>query len=210
MFPRPGISGSISKTLGLQGICMQSSLKTASLLSAAKALTCLVTILMNNFAGLLRRLPQSRLCPLSTGSFNSYTPPFWVWDKAFSPICGFNYGAKRYDRVLKAFGMCLKVTIGAMIVLASVCLLFAPTIVHFFRDDSDVVAIGAKALRYQAVASCFCPITVLVNMLTQTMGKSGRATILASCRQGIFYLPLILFLPPVIGLLGIQLALSNF
>jgi len=171
-----------------------------------QGLTCLVTILMNNFASVYGDAAIAAMTVVNRVFQFLYAAILGV-GQGFQPICGFNYGARRYDRVLKAFAVCLKATIGTMVVLASFCLLFAPSIIHFFRDDPDVVLIGAKALRFQAVAGCLCPITVLVNMLTQTMGKSGRATVLASSRQGIFYLPLILILPPVIGLLGIQLAL---
>jgi Na+-driven multidrug efflux pump len=43
-------------------------------------------------------------------------------------------------------------------------------------------------------------------MITQTMGKALQASIIATSRQGLFLIPLILILNPVMGLLGIQLA----
>lgn len=44
------------------------------------------------------------------------------------------------------------------------------------------------------------------NMMTQTMGKTFYASLLASARQGLFFIPLILILPRILGLLGIQSA----
>ena len=44
------------------------------------------------------------------------------------------------------------------------------------------------------------------NMMTQTMGKTFRASLLAASRQGLFFLPAVLILPPLLGILGIELA----
>ena len=49
------------------------------------------------------------------------------------------------------------------------------------------------------------PVIVAGNMLFQSIGKSGRATFLACCRQGVFFIPLILTLPRMFGLLGIEI-----
>ena len=43
------------------------------------------------------------------------------------------------------------------------------------------------------------------NMLFQSIGKSGRATFLACCRQGVFFIPLILILPRTHGLFGVEI-----
>ena len=43
-------------------------------------------------------------------------------------------------------------------------------------------------------------------MMMQTMGKVVRASILGIARQGIFLIPVVLILPHMIGILGIQLA----
>jgi Na+-driven multidrug efflux pump len=44
-------------------------------------------------------------------------------------------------------------------------------------------------------------------MMTQTMGKSLEASILATSRQGLFLLPALFILTPLLGLLGVQLSL---
>jgi Na+-driven multidrug efflux pump len=43
-------------------------------------------------------------------------------------------------------------------------------------------------------------------MMAQTMGKAKIASLLALSRQGLFLLPMLLILPPIFGLLGIQLS----
>ena len=61
------------------------------------------------------------------------------------------------------------------------------------------------ALRYQCVAMFLQPVIIVTNMMFQSIGKSGRATFLACCRQGVCFIPLILTLPRIWGLSGIEL-----
>ena len=86
------------------------------------------------------------------------------------------------------------------------CFAFAPSVVSRFRDDPDVIQIGALALRFQCVTLCFQSWVVMSNMMLQTIGKTVPATFLAAARQGMFFLPLILILPRLLGLIGVQSA----
>ena len=96
------------------------------------------------------------------------------------------------------------------LLMTSLCIvgfIFAPQIVSLFRkDDLEVITIGALAFRAQCVALPLMSLSIPTNMLMQSTGKSLEATILACARQGIFYLPIILILPKMVGLLGVQLA----
>ena len=127
-------------------------------------------------------------------------------------MCSFNYGARLYKRVRSAFKFTFVFTTSFLGVVGVVGFVFAPQIIALFRDDPDVVRIGALALRAQSVSLLFLPMTVLGNMLFQCVGKSGRATFLASTRSGLFFIPTILILSAVIRLLGVQLsqAISDF
>ena len=127
--------------------------------------------------------------------------------QGFQPVCGFNYGAQRYDRVLRAFWFCVKVGVILLAVLAVGGVIFAPQLVELFRKgDAEVVAIGVVAMRWQAVVFPLSAWVTMCNMLLQAIGKGTKASILAMARQGIFFLPLILVLPHTIGLLGVQIS----
>ena len=94
-----------------------------------------------------------------------------------------------------------------MSVLAAAGFLAAPGALALFRrDDAEVIAIGALALRAQCVVLPLFGVSTVTNMLLQVTGQSGQATFLSLCRQGIFFVPFILLLPQLIGLLGVQLA----
>ena len=127
--------------------------------------------------------------------------------QGFQPVCGFNYGAGQYGRVRQAMFFTSKLGTVSMIVVGAACFVLAPEILTAFRrDDAAVIALGTLAFRAQCCVLPLFGISTITNMALQCTGQSGKATLLALCRQGICFLPLVLFLPPLIGVLGVQLA----
>ena len=126
--------------------------------------------------------------------------------QGFQPFCGFNYGAKLIDRVKKGFWFCVKGSFGFLCLVAVLGFIFAPQLVSIFRDDPDVIACGALALRLQCCTFPFQSWIIMSNMMQQVTGKTGPATFMAIARQGIFFIPCVLFLPMAFGVLGIQMA----
>jgi len=127
--------------------------------------------------------------------------------QGFQPVCGFNYGAKRYDRVKKAFWFCVKVSTIFLLFIATVGYFFAPQIIAVFRrDDLEVIRVGALALKLQCVTYPLMGWVILNNMMMQTIGKAFKASFLAMARQGLFLLPALFLLAPRLGVLGIQLS----
>ena len=126
--------------------------------------------------------------------------------QGFQPVCGFNYGAKKYGRVREAFWFCVKVSTVVLFVLAVTGALLSGHLVGIFRNDSEVIRIGTTALRFQCLTFILNGWIIMNNMMMQTMGKTGYASVLASARQGHFFIPALLILPPLFGLFGIQMA----
>ncbi|MDR1029724.1 MAG: MATE family efflux transporter [Treponema sp.] len=128
--------------------------------------------------------------------------------QGFQPVCGFNYGAKRYDRVKSAFWFCVRLSTIVLVILGIGCFIKAPDIIGLFRkDDPEVIGIGAQALRLQCFTFPLAGWIVLNNMMLQTMGKAIPASLLALARHGLFLIPLIFILVPLLGVLGIQLCI---
>jgi Na+-driven multidrug efflux pump len=121
-------------------------------------------------------------------------------------VCGFNYGARLYARVKRAFWFCVKTSFAVLLLLAAAGFAFAPQIVGLFRNDPDVIRIGSLSLRLQCLTFSLMGWVILNNMMMQTIGKAGKATILALARQGIFLLPCLFILTPWLGLLGVQMS----
>ena len=126
--------------------------------------------------------------------------------QGFQPVCGFNYGAKLYDRVKQGFWFCVKGSFGFLLVVSALGYVFAPQLVALFRDDPQVIACGAAALRFQCLTFPAQSWIVMSNMMEQSIGRTVPATFLAAARQGIFFIPCVLILPLLFGLTGIQMA----
>ena len=126
--------------------------------------------------------------------------------QGFQPVCGFNYGAKKYGRVKEAFWFCVKLSTVVLVILAVIGYVFAPSIVAVFRDDQEVVTVGTVALRMQCLSFPLAAWLVMCNMMSQTIGKAIRASFLAMSRQGLFFIPLVLLLPQFMGLFGVEIA----
>ena len=127
--------------------------------------------------------------------------------QGFQPVCGFNYGAKLYDRVLKAFYFTAKISIIILLAVGLIGVIGAESIVTFFRkEDLEVIEIGTRALRYQSMTLPLSAWIIMTNMLVQIIGKSREASIIAVARQGLFFIPAVLILPRIIGILGLQLS----
>jgi Na+-driven multidrug efflux pump len=125
--------------------------------------------------------------------------------QGYQPVCGFNYGAKLFSRVKEGYFFCVKVGTAILTAGSALCLIFAPQIISFFRDDPEVIKVGTVALRAQAISLPLMATIVITNMMLQSMGKGIKATITSSARNGIFFIPLILILPRLFGLFGVEI-----
>ncbi len=127
--------------------------------------------------------------------------------QGFQPVCGFNFGAKRYDRVLEAYYFCRRVALVFLLVMGVVMFAVSTPIMRLFRkEDLEVIRIGSLALKMQCCLLPFQAYSIIGNMLTQSIGYSFRATITAISKQGLFFIPAILILPEFFGVTGLQLA----
>ncbi len=122
----------------------------------------------------------------------------------FQPVAGYNYGAGKKDRVKKAFWVATAV--GTIVSgLSGLFLLgFSEAVIGFFNPETaEVVRVGSRMLVFMGLALPTLGYSTYVNQLYQSLGFVKGATILASCRQGIFFVPLIFLLPAALGLDGI-------
>ena len=124
--------------------------------------------------------------------------------QGLQPVASFNYGARKYRRVRSAALFTMEAAFVLLAVLMGVCWWKDDSLIRLFRDDPAVTAVALPAFRYQCLAMILHPVIVVTNMTFQSVGKAGRATFLACCRQGVFFIPLILLLPSHLGLLGVE------
>ena len=117
----------------------------------------------------------------------------------FQPVAGFNWGAKRFDRVLESYRFSCKVAIIGGIAMAAVLIpLCDPIIVAFSGTSADMRRIGGFSILLQSIALPIHGWVAVVNMLCAGLGNAKGALALATARQGSCMLPLL----PLAGLLG--------
>lgn len=127
--------------------------------------------------------------------------------QGFQPVCGFNFGAGRFDRVLESFWFCVKVSLVLLTALGVVSFIGAGQIMALFRkEDLEVIQVGTWAMRFQCLALPFMAWITMSNMLIQSIGYGFRASLVAAGRQGLFLLPALMVLPKAWGILGLQLS----
>ena len=125
--------------------------------------------------------------------------------QGLQPVASFNYGARKYRRVRQAAIFTIEAAFCMLVVLVGLCWVNGDVLIRLFRDDPAVTAVALPAFHYQCLAMLLQPIIVVANMTFQSVGASGRATFLACCRQGVFFIPLILILPRIHGLFGVEI-----
>lgn len=125
--------------------------------------------------------------------------------QGFQPVCAFNYGAGKYKRVKKSFWFTVAAGETLLGLFAIVGMFLSSHLIGLFRDDPAVINIGTLALRAQLIALFFIPLTVCGNMMFQSVGSNGRATFLSALRSGLCFIPFIVILSGIFGLLGVQI-----
>ena len=126
--------------------------------------------------------------------------------QGFQPVSGFNYGAKKYSRVKKGAYFTLAFGTAFIGLIALACFIFAPQVIGIFRNEPEVIAIGAQALRFYCVALLFFPVSVVATMLFQSIGKNIPALILSCLQSGLLFIPLCLILPSFLQVTGIEIS----
>ncbi len=126
--------------------------------------------------------------------------------QGLQPITGYNLGAKRYDRIRKAYFYAIRASFISVASIGVITFAFAPQLIAIFRDDPEVVSFGTLTLRLCSITMPFTGLAMATNFLLQTSGKMWRATFLGACRLGLVLAPVALILPPILGRLGVQIA----
>ena len=173
---------------------------------ARQGLASLAMVAMNRLAG---GYGDAAIAAMSIVSkiMNFFGAAVIGFGQGFQPVCGFNYGAKKYDRVKKAFWFSVKVTTVFMTVVAVFGFILSPYVIALFRrDDTDVIAIGSFAFRAQCISLPLSGFIVTANMYLQTIGRAKAATLTAMSRQFLFFVPALLLLVHFFGLTGVEIS----
>ena len=170
-----------------------------------QGLTAVATMLLNHAAGSAGGDAAIAGMSIVTRVLMLISSAVIGFGQGFQPVCSFNFGAGLKKRVKEAFLFCVKYGTVFLTCAAVLCMIFSPQIIGFFRDDPDVIRVGTVALRAQAIALPLMCTIFMTNMLLQSIGEGVKASITSAARSGIFFIPLILILPRLFGLFGVEI-----
>ena len=110
----------------------------------------------------------------------------------FQPVVGFNWGAKRYDRVMEGYRFAARTALLGAAAMGLLLGIFArPLIVLFAQSDPAMQEVGAFCIRLQCVALPIHSWVAVVNMLCAGLGHARGALLLSTSRQGTCFLPIV-------------------
>ena len=133
-------------------------------------------------------------------------------NQGLQPIVGYNYGARKYDRVIKA----LRITIICAVCVTTTGFLVSQLLPRqvamlFIGGDSDSASelIDAVAYGMEHVMIMFWAVgfQVVTGNFFQYIGKAKRAILISLTRQVLFLIPLLIILPPKYGVLGVWMSM---
>ena len=125
------------------------------------------------------------------------------YSKGFQPLAGFNYGAKKIDRLKEAVSVSLIWTTWFCGISALLIIVFSNAIVALFSNDSAVIAIGSRALIANSILFISFGFQTIYISLFLALGKAKEGGVLSMGRQGIFFIPVMFVLPSIIGIDGV-------
>ena len=122
----------------------------------------------------------------------------------FQPVAGFNWGAKRYDRVRESYKFSSIVAlIGSLIMAVVLAILADPIMVRFAGTDPEMRKIGAFSMITQCIALPIHAWVAVVNMLCVGLGNAKGAFALATARQGSCFIPILYPMAWLLGAYGV-------
>ena len=132
--------------------------------------------------------------------------PGIVIGQGLQPILGFNYGAKRYGRALRAIKIAIA-TATVSCVGVFLALYFVPEpFIRIFTTDNELIALSSYAAKRMFFAIYLVGFAMVGSIIFQSIGKVVQSFVTAISRSVVFLIPLILILPRFWQLDGVWLA----
>ena len=120
------------------------------------------------------------------------------------PVVGFNFGARKLERVRKAFTIMLAVSVGITTVVVGAVEIAPQMFLGLFSSDADLIALGTAPLRIYMMGSFFMGAQLACQQTFLGLGEAKISMFVALLRKVILLLPLSLIIPRVFGAMGLS------
>ena len=136
--------------------------------------------------------------------------PIFGLNQGAQPIIGYNYGAKKYDRVKKTLQTAILFATSVCVAGFVVVMIFPAQVIGLFnRDDATLMQLGTRAIRICLIMFPIIGFQIVSSSYFQAVGKPKQALFLGLSRQVLLLIPAILILPHFFGLDGIWAAIPT-
>lgn len=123
------------------------------------------------------------------------------------PIISYNHGLNNTDRIRRTFRLSILLAIGCGVVLSAAGILFSNCIIRLFIDSaSPAYRIAASGFPYYSLGFVLMSANVVYIGFYQSIERARAATVFMLLRGFIFIIPIFIFLPDIIGNIGLWLA----
>ena len=128
-------------------------------------------------------------------------------NQGMQPIAGYNYGAQQLDRMLRVLNLSMVAATMVMTVGWLVGELLPYPCARLFTTDPELIENSVRGIRINMIAFPLIGSQAVITNFFQSIGKAKISIFLSLSRQMIFLLPLLIALPPLMGVDGVWTAL---
>lgn len=125
------------------------------------------------------------------------------------PIAGYNYGAQNFTRLLRV----LRIAVITGVLITTTGFVIAHVIPYqcarLFTTDQTLINISIRAIQINMLAFPLVGFQMVITGFFQSIGKAKISMFLSLSRQMLFLLPLLIVLPPILGVDGIWCSLPT-
>ncbi|MDR1583240.1 MAG: MATE family efflux transporter [Prevotellaceae bacterium] len=129
------------------------------------------------------------------------------FNQGMQPIAGYNYGAKKYSRVIEVTKLTILCGISVTTVGFLVCELFPTLMIKLFTTRPELIAESVYGMRLVFSVFPLVGFQMVASNFFLSIGMSQKAIFLSMTRQVLFLIPCLLILPQLFGTLGIWISL---
>lgn len=122
------------------------------------------------------------------------------------PVEGYNYGARRYQRVRQAIRFTVGVTLVYSALFWAVAMLFPQPLIHIFKSGPDILEAGVPAMRVYFAMFLFMSLQMAGQGAFVGLGRAKQSVFFSLLRKAIINAPLTLILPVWMGASGVFVA----
>ena len=157
--------------------------------------SCVIVIFMNNqfvrYGG-----------DMAVGAYsiaNSMAMVFFMFvmgvNQGMQPIVGYNYGAEKFDRMMRCLWLAIAVATSILLVGWALAMLFPYQIARIFTTDAELLQLSTRGIRLDMLVFPIIASQAVITNFFQCIGKVKISIFLSLSRQLFMLLPLAYLLP---------------